>query len=132
MQCLARRPRSEMGFYLFSSTIHDDNIFVWLVPPISRVLLNLQKDIKSKAKRWKCSLKCQECSNAKEEETHRSHHIHSLHNFSKHHMSAVKPRSLFHLKRTRWREKSMLGWQQDAVPLWRMRKQVFGICGLLP
>merc|ERR1719205_367834 len=51
---------------LFSPTIHNDNILVWLVPPVSRVLLN------------------------------RSHNIHSLHNFSKHHMPAVKPRRLLH------------------------------------
>ena len=40
--------------YLFSPAIHNDNIFVWLVPPISRVLLNLWKNIQSK---WKAEIK---------------------------------------------------------------------------
>merc|ERR1719166_552373 len=51
---------------LFCPAIHNDNILVRLVSPISRVLLN------------------------------RPHHVHSFHHFSKHHMPAVKPRSLFY------------------------------------
>merc|ERR1711971_978033 len=44
---------------LFSSAIHNNNIFVWLVPPVSGVLLN------------------------------RSHHVHSFHDFAKHHVPAI-------------------------------------------